>query len=269
MKNALTIDIEDISHSRFEAAGSGQTGIDRKFLEYSLKELLDLLDRSGAKATFFILGEVAESAPDLVRLIQNRGHELASHGYSHRPVYSLKPEEFKNDLLRSLKVIENISGLPVLGFRAPYWSITNDSLWALDIIKECGLKYDSSISPAVTFLYGIKGASTTAYFHQKGFWEVPPTTFKLLGRTVIAGGGFYLRALPYWLTKSRIRYLNEENKFALVYLHPHELANCRIKGRISFKENFVLNFNKSTFKNKFRRLLDDFKFCPLKEALKI
>ncbi|RKY32709.1 MAG: polysaccharide deacetylase [Candidatus Omnitrophota bacterium] len=267
MKNVLTIDVEGIEHSRFERCAPRVGSFNLDLIDKPLVELLNLLDRFDAKATFFILGEVAESMPELVRLIYSKGHEVASHGYRHHPVYLLKPEEFREDLLRSKEIIEDIIGERILGYRAPYWSITDKNLWAMDIIKSCGLLYDSSISPAVNFLYGMKSAERITYFHSAGFWEVPPTTLRILNKVVIVAGGFYLRALPYWLTKNYVDLINKKKRYAIFYLHPHELLNYYFKEKFSLRENFILNYKKHTFRNKLFRALEDFKFQTLREAL--
>lgn len=267
IKNILTIDVEDMSHSRYENVNADKTLIDEHMLDRSVNELLDLLECSSAKATFFVLGVIARKMPALVRKIRDSGHEIGSHGYSHTAVYDLTPSQFKRDIHLSLRALEDASGDRVLGFRAPYWSITARSLWALDIIAEAGMKFDSSISPVVTFLYGIKGAPSVPYLHPKGFWEVPPTTWSIMGRLIIVGGGFYLRALPYWMTEKRIAYLNEQGKRGMVYMHPHELINQVCSERLSFTEDFILNFNKAGLRKKFICLLKDFRFCSVSEAV--
>ncbi|MFH1508120.1 MAG: polysaccharide deacetylase family protein [Candidatus Omnitrophota bacterium] len=267
MKNILTIDYEDMSHSRFDHSFTESGEIDQGLLRPATDELLELLDKYGFKATFFVLGIIAEKMPEVIKKISSLGHEIASHGYYHTPVYRLKPVEFRDDLRRSIRVIEDITQKTVIGYRAPYWSITKESLWAMDIIKESNLRYDSSISPAVNFLYGIRGAARLSYRHTTGLWEIPPSTVKILNKTVIVGGGFYLRALPYWFTRGCVRSMNRKNIPALVYLHPHEIMGYSSKHKISIKDDFVLNFRKNTFKAKLIGLFNDFKFCPVSEAL--
>jgi len=258
-----------MSHSRYENASQAKDDIDGPFLDYSTNQLLDVLDRYSAKATFFTLGVIAKKMPSLVKRIHDRGHEIASHGFYHKPVYALTPEDFRHDLVDSLTALQDATGQKVYGFRAPYWSVTNRSLWALDIIGECGLAYDSSISPVMSFLYGIKGAPRFMYKHSKGFWEIPPTTCAVLGKLVIVGGGFYLRALPYWFTRQVIRSLNKDRRFGLVYLHPHELVNQRSADVLSVGEYVILNFNKGSFRRKFTGLLGEFTFLPIKKMLDV
>jgi len=267
IKNILTIDVEDMCHSRFDADLRDDVGIDEALIRDSVDMLLDMLDKYDYKATFFVLGIIAEKMPEVIRKISGKKHEIASHGYRHRSVYSLSPEEFRDDLLRSIKVLEDISASRVLGYRAPYWSITDKSLWAMDIIKECGLLYDSSISPAITFLYGIKKVRRDIHIFKNGLWEIPPTTINILGKVVIIGGGFYLRTFPYWFTKNCIRRLNNRAVPAIIYLHPHEVLNSPYNEKLSYKENLVLNFNKKTFCLKFMNLLSEFKFSTIKEII--
>lgn len=267
MRNLLTVDVEDIADSRYAAAAADRPAPDRQLLETSVCLLLETLARHNAGATFFVLGAVAEAMPGLVRRIREAGHEIASHGYSHRLLYTMTPREFKSELERSRKALEDASGERVLGFRAPYWSVTERSLWALEIVAACGLQYDSSISPSVNFLYGMRGASRRIYRHELGFWEVPPTTWSLFGRPVIVGGGFYLRALPYWFTAGCFRAANDRAQPGLAYLHPHELVNGTVPGSMSAKEDFILHFHKRSFRPKLERLLGDFSFGSIRDVL--
>lgn len=267
MKNILTIDYEDMSHSRIDHDFDTPPEIDRAMLSSATDDILGLLDTFGQRATFFVLGVIADSLPDLIKKISRHGHEIASHGFYHKPVYMQKSDEFKNDLQRSIRLIGEIIGKPVLGYRAPYWSITKDSLWALDIIRELNLRYDSSISPAVNFLYGIKDSPRVSYVNAGGVWEVPPSTVKIFKSTVIVGGGFYLRALPYLFTKRCITSMNRNNIPAMVYLHPHEVINHASVHKLSIKDDFILNFNKNTFRRKLIRLLSDFAFTSLEDHL--
>jgi polysaccharide deacetylase family protein (PEP-CTERM system associated) len=265
MKNILSIDIEDYCHSRI-TPGSGDF-FDGARVSRAIDEALVLFSRYDAKATFFVLGVIAEKIPQSIRKISDAGYEVASHGYLHRPIYTLSQKEFSDDLLRSAQVLESITGKRPEGYRAPYWSITNKSLWAIDIIKENGFLYDSSISPAVNFLYGIKGARRSIYQHPNGLWEIPPTTLNVLFKLIIIGGGLYLRAMPYWLTKKCFVSFNKKKIPAMVYLHPHELINYHSVQKLPFGEWLILNFHKKTFKRKIDSLLNDFQLTSLKGIL--
>ena len=156
IQNAVTVDLEDWYHSVYSLTPADWAGLEDRLVAPTHR-LLDLLDRHAARATFFVLGAVAERHPELVREIHARGHEIASHGHAHRFVYDLTPDEFRADLRRSLAILGNLIGEPVRGYRAAYWTITERSRWALDILAEEGLAYDSSIYPVKTYLYGIPG----------------------------------------------------------------------------------------------------------------
>ena|SRR5215813_3533806 len=189
---------------------------------------LELLERSRCKATFFVLGWVAEREPALIREIAAAGHEVACHSYFHYPVFRLSPAEFREDLRRSRDVIEDISGLKVVGFRAPTFSITSKTLWALEILAEEGFEYDSSIFPIRHDNYGIPGASRWIHKESlpsgRSIWELPLSTVRLGTANVPFGGGGYLRQLPMWFTRWAIRTTHRrERQPVMVYFHPWEL----------------------------------------------
>ncbi|RJP29005.1 MAG: DUF3473 domain-containing protein [Candidatus Omnitrophota bacterium] len=267
IKNILTIDVESFLHSRYGRDKLVDETAGLEEVSRSIDMFLGLLKRYNHKATFFVLGVIAERLPQAVKNIVNSGHEIASHGYQHRPIFTLKPEQFKDDLMRSKNALERITGTQIIGFRAPYWSITKKSLWAIDLIKECGFSYDSSISPAVNFLYGIEGAQRRIYKHDSGLWEIPPTTIKLFGKNIIVGGGFYLRALPYFVTRYVFKRLNKKKSSAMAYFHPHEVLNTKSDMDLPLAEDFILNFNKDSVAQKLIKLLGDFEFDSVKNVL--
>src|ERR1700730_2095451 len=171
----------------------------------STHRTLELFDRHNVKATFFFVGWVAEKFPELVRDVYSRGHELACHSYWHRAIYSLAPNEFRNDTRSALRAIEDAAGTKVCGYRAPSWSITKDSLWALDILAEEGFTYDSSIYPIRHDLYGVPGAQRVSYTdvftNGVSLQELPPATVRILGQNFPAAGGGYLRIFPLAYTR--------------------------------------------------------------------
>jgi polysaccharide deacetylase family protein (PEP-CTERM system associated) len=223
----MTVDVEDWFTSSVdlfsEAAHNG--GHERKPDESVLKNTLrclELFARHGSKATFFILTTVAEVYPDLIREMLRQGHEVGIHAYRHRLVYNLTPAEFEEDLERSMDILKGVGVNQIYGFRAPYWSITKKSLWALDILKRRGLKYDASIFPIYRELYGIPDAPTVPHEIRPGFWEYPPATVRCFGINLPVAGGGYLRMLPFGLLKQMIRF-NRAQGPMVFYLHPYEL----------------------------------------------
>jgi polysaccharide deacetylase family protein (PEP-CTERM system associated) len=221
----MTVDVEDWYTSSIdlfgEAAADHGRPPDASVVRNTLR-CLELLAEHGSKATFFILTTVAEAYPDLIREIERQGHEIGVHGYQHRLVYNLTPAEFEDDLNQSLDILRNLVTQPIAGFRAPYWSITRRSLWALDILQRAGLRYDASIFPIYRKLYGIPGAPVRPYEIRPGFWEFPPATCRVLGVNVPVAGGGYLRMLPRLLLKALIRRASKSGALVF-YLHPYEI----------------------------------------------
>jgi len=227
-----------------------------------------LLDRHNIRATFFVLGYVAEKFPALVKMISEKGHEIASHGYYHRPVFTLTRQEFKEDALRAKKIIEDAADVKINGYRAPFFSVREDTLWALDILKELGFSYDSSIFPTRNFMYGIPDAPQTIYsIKGNGLMEFPLSVVKKNGMTLPICGGFYMRALPYKVIKWGISYFNRTKGPAVVYLHPWELDIAKPKIKVELKWKIIYEYNIHTMKKKLERLLNDFQFTTMKEAI--
>jgi polysaccharide deacetylase family protein (PEP-CTERM system associated) len=227
--NAMTIDVEDYFHvSVFD-------GVIPRHQWESLESrvcantdrLLAIFDEHRVHGTFFVLGWVAERYPDLVRRIAEAGHEVASHGYAHRLVYDQTPATFRNDVRRAKALLEAASGRPVLGYRAPSYSITPRSLWALDILIEEGYRYDSSIFPIRHDRYGIPLSPRHAYLLERplgGLVEAPASTTRLGPTNLPIAGGGYFRILPYGWTRWGISRVNRlENRPAIFYLHPWEI----------------------------------------------
>jgi len=229
---------------------------------------LDILSANQAKATFFILGYAAEKNPLIVEAIARAGHEIAVHGYGHRPVYELSPDEFKEDVKRSKEILELISKTRVIGYRAPFFSITKKSLWALDILHDLGFEYDSSVFPTKNFMYGIPDAPHTIYkAGDKGILEFPMSVNRFFGVNIPACGGFYLRALPYFVTEYGIRRFNSKGYPAIVYMHPWELDVHKPKVRLPLRWKIVHEYNIASMEKKIRRLTKVFEFTTIKEVL--
>jgi polysaccharide deacetylase family protein (PEP-CTERM system associated) len=228
-KHILSIDLEDYFHVEAFAGNISRDDWNQfpSRVEQNTRRLLDIFDRFNVKATFFVLGWVAERFPRLIREVQGRGHDLACHSYWHRKIYTLTPEEFRADTRAAREAIEQASGARVCGYRAPSWSVTKASLWALDILAEEGFAYDSSIFPIHHDIYGIPGASRYPYLHRghhgEKLLEIPPATLRIAGANVPAAGGGYFRIFPLAYTEWAFRQFEKENRPLVFYLHPWEV----------------------------------------------
>jgi polysaccharide deacetylase family protein (PEP-CTERM system associated) len=237
------------------------------------RRALDLCDEAGARGTYFILGWVAKKFPGLVREIVSRGHEAACHSFWHRPVYTLTPETFRQDLREARDAIEQAGGSRLAGYRAPSWSITAKSLWALDILAEEGFAYDSSIYPIHHDLYGLPGARRFPHELETGsgrLHEFPPATISLFGTTLPAAGGGYLRIFPFAYTAWALERLERDDGRAMVvYFHPWELDPDQPRISARFKSRLRHYTNLGKMESRLRRLLGahDFEpFCGLLEG---
>jgi polysaccharide deacetylase family protein (PEP-CTERM system associated) len=238
------------------------------------RRALDLCDRHAAKGTYFVLGWVARKFPDLVREIHARGHELACHSFWHRPVYTLTPAEFREDLTQARDAIEEAAGVRVTGYRAPSWSITAKSLWALDILAEEGFTYDSSIFPIRHDLYGIPGAQRFPYPVKTGSGagldEFPPTTVRIAGTNFPSAGGGYLRILPMSYTEWSIRRLEREGApVVVVYFHPWELDPAQPRIATRWKSRIRHYTNLGSMEARLSALLSKRRFAPFRDLASI
>ena len=277
MINALTIDVEDY----FQVNAFARTVRLEQWDSFPLRvdgntrRILDLLDSFAVSATFFVLGWVAERLPGLVKEIQRRGHEVACHGYNHELIYLIGPERFRADIRRSKALLEDQCGVRVNGYRAPSYSITKESLWALDILVEEGFSYDSSIFPIMHDVYGIPEADRFPHFLETAagpLVEFPLSTW-MVGcswkkiRLPIAGGG-YLRLLPVQLFSLGMRSINErERQPAVLYFHPWEIDPGQPRIKAGARSTFRHYQNLARTEGKLKVLLQDFNFCPMKECL--
>ena len=237
------------------------------------RRVLSLLDEFGVKGTFFILTWNAERHPELVEDIASRGHEVATHGYAHRLVYEQGRDLYREDLERSQQILERLTGKRARGYRAPSFSVTAKSMWALDVMLECGIEYDSSIFPVQDSLYGVPGALRFPFvIHSVGerqLVEFPMTTTRVGKRNLPLGGGAYLRVLPYPYMRWGMRRVNREGQSAVVYLHPWEIdpghPRLHSRGKRGVSSHYI---NLRAMEDKLRRLLSDFRFAPVSEVLK-
>jgi len=229
------------------------------------RRVLDLFAEHQVKATFFFVGWVADRFPALVRDVVNQGHEIACHSYWHRAVYKLTPEEFRDDTCRAMQVIEQAAGVGVMGYRAPTWSITRHCLWALDILAELGFKYDSSIYPIHHDLYGVPQAPRFAHTLQspKGYklQEFPPATVSMLGMTLPAAGGGYLRIFPSWYTDFAFRQIGRRHREPVgVYFHPWEIDPEQPRIHASLRSRFRHYTSLGKMEHRLRHILGKYRF---------
>jgi polysaccharide deacetylase family protein (PEP-CTERM system associated) len=266
--NALTIDFEDW-YQGLEIPHTQWAGYEDRVVPAG-RRLLGLLEETGTRATFFVLGYVAEQHPEIVREIAAAGHEIGTHGYSHTLIYQQTPELFRREMDRTIKLLEDITGQRVLGHRAPFFSITRDSLWALEVLGELGIRYDSSIFPVLNYRYGIADAPRWPYTLAAGaqnLMEFPISTWKLLGRNLPIAGGAYFRIYPYAFTRRAFKSVNDNGHPAVFYVHPWELDPQHPRIQLPRRISLTHYFNLQKTEGRLRRLLRDFSFAPMKEVL--
>jgi polysaccharide deacetylase family protein (PEP-CTERM system associated) len=277
MINALTIDVEDYFQvNAFEPYVARERWGDFPLrVADNVSRLLELLDEFEVRATFFVLGWIAERRPQLVKEIQSRGHEIACHGYGHQLVYRIGPALFREDLRRAKGVLEGITGVAVRGYRAPTYSITRESLWAFDLLIEEGFTFDSSVFPVYHDTYGIPDAPRFPYTVPRAagsIQEFPLSTLplSLAGfnyQLPIAGGG-YLRLLPVALIKWGIERINfREGMPAVLYLHPWEIDPGQPRIKAGWKSSFRHYNNLSRTESKLRYLLQGVRYGTMSQVL--
>ena len=274
MLNALTIDVEDYFHVMAFARQIGPRDWDHypRRVENNTNRILDLLGQRGVRATFFVLGWVAEKCPDLVKRISALGHEIGCHGYAHQAIYEGSYDDFQHDLRRAKGVIESITGCALRSYRAPSYSITSKTLWAFGVLAEEGFRYDSSIFPIAHDLYGIPNSPRFPYVKilksGHAITEFPASTLRLFGINFPIGGGGYLRLLPYSVTAAAIRKLNEREKQpVMVYFHPWEIDPEQPRIPASWRSRFRHYQNLETTETKIKNLLNDFSFSTMEQVL--
>jgi len=273
MLNVLSIDLEEYFHPtevQSEVNPSQWSSLPSR-IEHSTRVVLDLLDRSEVKATFFVLGWVARNHPAVVREIASRGHDIGCHSYRHELVYALSPDEFRADTQLAVKTIEDACGVTPRSYRAPSYSITSESLWALDILAECGFTRDSSIYPIAHDRYGIPGFGRHAQMMQTqsgSILEVPIATVQLSPtRVAPVGGGAYLRLFPYRYTAAGIRQINvTDQQPACIYFHPWELDPDLPRLASGIVSRLRTYSGLSSVGSKIERLVNDFRFSTLADV---
>jgi len=274
MKNILTIDLEEWFHANYHEDVFDPQKTYAVRIVQNTKRLLTLFAEHKAKATFFVLGYVAEKHPQLIRDIAAAGHEIASHGYAHQLIYQQTPKEFKEDVSRAKKCVEDILGKQVKGYRAPSWSITSKSLWAWGILQELGFVYDASVFPIETYLYGLPSSPRFSYHptfngETLDLLEVPSSTVRVFNKNIPFAGGFYFRALPYPVIAQCIKTVNKEGQPAIVYLHPREIDPEQPRLDLNLKESLIHYHGIGGCEQKLIRVLKKFKFTSIEECFKL
>jgi polysaccharide deacetylase family protein (PEP-CTERM system associated) len=271
--NVLTIDVEDyfqVSALAKSISRDDWNSISPRVVD-NTKRLLDMFDQHDVKATHFVLGWVAERFPDLIREIHSRGHEVASHGYSHQLIYNQSPEVFQSESRDSKKLIEDIIGTPVFGYRAASYSITRKSLWALDILAELGFTYDSSIFPVVHDRYGIKGSPEMPHVlstpKKQRLVEYPLSTYRFFNQTIPVAGGGYFRLYPYALSRYFYRNINRSSDPFVFYLHPWEIDPGQPRVNTSLLSRFRHYNNLDKCQMRLSNLLSEFSFTTMMDKL--
>jgi len=271
-RNILTFDIEDWYHANYDGVNLEACRGTASHFRANMDLVLRLCEKAGCKATFFVLGCIGEEYPDVVRAIACAGHEVASHGYSHQLAYRQTFNEFRADVEKSIEILQPLSGVKVTGYRAPSWSIIEPNYHYLEALESLGMKYDASIFPVKTFLYGIPNAPTAIHRpcvngRELDLYEVPMSVMNVCGKNVGFSGGFYFRLFPQWLIKRGIRSANKQGKSAIVYLHPRELDATERRLSLPRLESFIQYYNVGKNQAKLENILHSFRFISITEKL--
>ena len=270
--NAMTVDVEDyFQASAFDRFVSRTTWFERESrVVGNTHRLLEFFHRHNVHATFFILGWVAERFPALVREIASCGHEIASHGFHHQLIYTLTPEQFREDVRRAKAVIEDAGSCQVNGYRAPSFSIVRSSVWALDVLIETGHTYDASVFPIHHDRYGIPDAPRRAHLIERPagtIVEVPASTVRVAGANLPIAGGGYFRVLPYAFTRWGINRLNATGAPAVFYIHPWEIDPEQPRLPVSRMTGLRHYSNLGGTLQRMDRLVRDFRFDTVTATL--
>jgi polysaccharide deacetylase family protein (PEP-CTERM system associated) len=272
--NALSVDVEGFVESNLQSFHIPEKYINQSQENYEIERnidvLLEILRSHNVKGTFFCVGRIAKEIPDLVKRISAVGHEIGCHNFKHVRVFDTDRKEFKEKLGAAKKDLEDITGQKVCGFRAPDFSITEKSIWALDVLKELGFLYDSSIFPfGFHDIYGIKNAESHVHRLPNGLVEFPLSTIELCGKRIPFGGGGYFRLYPVWLTKFFIKAINNKEFPCMLYIHPYEIGPVipKIK-ELSAYRKFRHYYHCRCGAKRFKMLLRTFRFLPIIEILK-
>jgi len=264
--NCFSVDVEGFIESNVESFPIGEKYRDKKKGNYEIEKnvnyLLEFLSGFHVKGTFFFLGRIARDLPHLVKATAHHGHEIACHSYEHHRIFNMEKEQFREKVRSAKNILEDISGVRVCGFRAPDFSITESSLWALDVLKEVGFVYDSSIYPTdVHDVYGIRGTETAIHKLPNGLIEIPLSSTEILGKRLPFGGGGYFRIYPLFLTKLLIARQNRLGEACMFYIHPYEVGSEIPKiDELSYLRKFRHYYNCKLGTKRIENILGRFKF---------
>jgi polysaccharide deacetylase family protein (PEP-CTERM system associated) len=269
--NILSIDLEEWYHPeyvRHKAPFEKEEHITK-----SLNKTLDLLQEYHINATYFILGELAEKHPEIVEQITEKEHEIAFHGHDHEPLFKKNADLLKQEI----EGFRSVSNGKCIGFRAPSFSLSNKTKWALKVLDDAGYKYDSSVFPTKAPLYGVRGAPTSPYRpsmndltkenNKSGLWEFPLLVYALAGLRIPVAGGFYLRLLPTSIVKRAIKKLNKQGSPAVIFFHNWEIDPETPKMKIGHYKSFVTYHNIEEMEERLRNLLSVFKFTSFRDYM--
>jgi len=276
MKNAIVVDLEPWNSIELLREHITSEPVDQ--VRDSVRPILEVLDRYNTKATFAVLGSLALKHPELIKEIYDNGHEIASHAWSHKTLYELGKDAFEDEIKMSVEILESITGVSPVGFRAPSFSINNSTKWAFEILEKYGFEYDASVFPIKTMLYGVPNAPLHIYRPSQedvakedpdgSILEFPMTVLNLgrINKNIPIAGGFYMRMLPLWFLKYGIRKVNKERP-AIIYIHPWETYAETPRLQIPQFSRFVTYYGIGSALKKFDNILSEFNFAPIREVL--
>lgn len=277
--HSVTFDLEDW-HQLLHRRATGRDIAPSRHVVADTHRILDLLDDAGVRATFFVVGQVAAAYPDLIRSVAARGHEIGSHTYDHRVIYALTPAQFRDDVVRSRSELQQLTGQPVLGFRAPEFSVQHLGHWSFEVLADAGFKYDSSVVPASRVRYGIPDAPRAPFRVETAggnLWEFPLPVWTI-GKRQVPVGGSYFRLLPRRALRNALGESDRAGRAAVLYFHPYEFhrgllwtPQISVRQRLARTQvqfSILHNFRTGAVAAHLRELLREFAFAPLGEVLR-
>ena len=269
MKSIMSVDVEDWFHILEAASAPDISRWDSlpSCVERNFRKLLDLFSEKNVRVTCFFLGYVAERYPQLVKEALDRGHEIASHGYAHRLIYTLTPQGFLEDARKSKEILESISGRAVDGYRAPGFSVTADTPWFFEKLLEAGYRYDSSVFPAPRQHGGLNTNKYSPHLIEDKLMEFPITVANVLGKRFCFFGGGYLRLFPYQVVRQMCRKVLAENRPVVFYVHPREIDPGHPRLSLGLTRTFKSYVNLKTTEPKLRHILDEFQVTTFAEFI--